>query len=64
MTRLAVIDVTECGGVAGVLQDMTIHKFQPLFLAAVIIVSIVVFLAFAAIDANAASRGGNVRFWT
>lgn len=50
------MNVTEWRPVAGVLQGMTIHKLQPLFLAAVIIVSIVVFLAFAAIDANAALK--------
>lgn len=35
---------------------MTLFKFQPLFLAAVVLVSIVLFLAFAAIDAPAALK--------
>lgn len=35
---------------------MTIARYQPLFLAAVVLVSIVVFLAFAAIDASAAAN--------
>ncbi len=35
---------------------MTILKFQPLFLAVVVVASIALFLAFAAVDASAAAK--------